>query len=80
MKKEDIDFYKEPFKNSLRNRINKITCPPYNLKKKDIVKKADINHRTLSDFLNDITNTRTDALRKIDKVISSFEKEKGLYS
>lgn len=73
MRIEEKRLFKVPFELSLRERVLKITNPPYNIKKGSIVKKANINHQTFLDFMNDRKDTKVRALSSLNDVISDYE-------
>ena len=73
--KQDVSFFKEPFKADLRNRINKIFNYPFNVKKGDFVEKANITHVTFLDFMKNKKDTKIKALQNLQKAIESFEEE-----
>lgn len=78
MNQLEKELFKFPFEESLRKKIIKLTNPPYNIKRKDLVQKADIHHQTLLDFMSGVKDTKIRALSNLNNVIGDYEIELGL--
>jgi hypothetical protein len=78
MRQEERELFKIPFELSLRERVIKITNAPYNVRKGELVKKADVNHQTFLNFMNDVRETKTRVLASLSKVVGEYEEQLGI--